>query len=123
MSKHIVTALFVIVGLINFAPLMGVIGGERLSSMYGVSITSPDLIVLMRHRAVLFGIVGAFIILAAFKPELRTAASLFGYISMISYVVLVLTDRAVNANLDRVMQIDVIAIILLTVAVVLGRSN
>ena len=123
MIKHIVTLLFVIVGLINFVPLMGALGQARLEGLYGIEINTPDMLLLLRHRAVLFGIIGGYIILSAFKPAQRKAAAIFGYLSMISYAVFALADNAVNANLERVMQIDVVAIILLTVAVVLDRKR
>ncbi|WP_262694562.1 hypothetical protein [Kordiimonas aquimaris] len=113
--KYIVTLLFVIVGFINFAPLMGVLGQARLETLYGVEINSPDMLLLLRHRAVLFGIVGGYIILSAFKPTLRKTATIFGFLSMISFVWLYPSNSPSNALLDRVLQIDVIAIVLLAV--------
>lgn len=123
MIKHITTLLFVIVGLINFTPLIGVIGQARLESLYGIEITSPDMLLLLRHRAVLFGIVGGYILVAALKPALRNSASIMGYLSMISYVVLVNIGPATNAHIDRVMQIDLVAILLLTGAVIFDRKQ
>ncbi len=39
---------------------------ERLQTLYGVSIADPNLVILMHHRAVLFGLLGVFFIVAAF---------------------------------------------------------
>lgn len=70
--RHLVSAMLVIVGVIHLLPLSGVLGVGRLAALYGVSISDPNLSVLMRHRAVLFGLLGAFLVFAAFKPTFQT---------------------------------------------------
>ena len=57
--RHLVTAALLVVG---------VLGAERLNQLYGIDASEPNLAVLMRHRAVLFGLLGGFFVLAAFKP-------------------------------------------------------
>ena len=65
--------LFLVVGLANLLPLVGVLSTVRLQMLYGVSIEDPNLAILMRHRAVLFGIVGTLLLSAAFSPAFRPA--------------------------------------------------
>jgi hypothetical protein len=79
------------------------------SSLYGVSLDDPNLVILMRHRAVLFAIVGALLIVAAFDPSLRRVAIAAGLLSMVSFVVLALTVGDYNPLLRRVVAVDVIA--------------
>lgn len=121
--KITATLLFAIVGLINFAPLMGVLGTERLMGLYGVDATSPDLALLLRHRAILFGIIGGYVLFATARPAHRTLASIFGFISLLGYMALYLAIPNTNAELGRVFQIDVIAVILLIVAVIFDRKT
>ena len=42
-----VTALFVLVGIIHLLPVVGVLGGERLSALYGLPLEAPDIAILM----------------------------------------------------------------------------
>ena len=54
MTKAI-TLCLIIVGLINLAPVLGVLSAQRLEQGYDILLPSNELIVLMRHRALLFG--------------------------------------------------------------------
>jgi len=66
-KARVITGLIVFAGVINFLPVMGVFSGARIESLYGVELSDPTLEVLLRHRAVLFGLLGGFMIVAAFK--------------------------------------------------------
>ena len=57
MAKATAVLLF-IVGVINFLPVMGVLSAARLSQAYAIELDGNDLVILMRQRALLFGIVG-----------------------------------------------------------------
>ena len=81
MAKAITYCLLV-VGLINLAPVFGVISAAKLESAYSVTLAGNDLAILMRHRALLFGILGAFIIYSAFNPHYQLAAMIMGNIPM-----------------------------------------
>lgn len=121
--KHIVTVLFVIVGLINFAPLMGVLSNDMLATLYAVEITSPDMSLLLRHRAALFGIVGGYILIAAFRPNHRPVATIMAFASMLSFLALYLMIGPENSKLVGVFRIDVVAVVVLTAAVFLESRN
>jgi hypothetical protein len=77
-----ITFCLVVVGLINFMPVIGVISAQKLESAYSVAIAGNDLAILMRHRALMFGILGAFILYAAFNPLYQPAAMIIGGASM-----------------------------------------
>ena len=113
---HVITALLVLVGLINFAPVVGIMGASKLNEAYGLSLISDDLILLMRHRALLFGILGAFILYAAFAPQYQNAAIVMGLISMAAFVVLMLLGEGNNAALKKIMWIDVAGVVLVLAA-------
>ena len=64
----LIKAMLVIVGIIHLLPLVGMLGGERLSALYGLRFDELNLLILMRHRAVLFGLLGTYLLYAAFQP-------------------------------------------------------
>lgn len=48
---------FVVVDLMNVVPSVGVLGSAQRASLYGQTVSDPDLLLLLRYRAVLsFGI-------------------------------------------------------------------
>lgn len=114
--KHVVTAIFILVGLINFLPVLGVLGAAKLESLYGLPITNEDLLLILRHRAVLFGLLGGFIIASAFRDSWRNLAAVAGLASMLSFMWLALPLSAHGEALQRVFWIDVIACVLLAFA-------
>jgi hypothetical protein len=112
----LVRAALVIAGAINFYPIVGVLGGTQFERLYGLAITDPDLALLLRHRAVLFGLLGVLLIGAAFRPALRTIAFVAGFVSMLSFIVLALPLAEIGAPLHRVFWADAIASALLVLA-------
>ncbi len=115
--------LFLIAGLINFAPVAGILGDSLLTSAYAIDVASTDLSLLLRHRAVLFGIVGGLLLVAAFRPALRPVASVCGFVSMISFAALYLTGEHDNAKLDQVFWFDVVGIVSLAAAMLLHKHQ
>ena len=115
--RYLVSGMLVVVGIIHLLPLSGVLGSERLASLYGVSLSDPNLIILMRHRAVLFGLLGAFLLLAAFRRSWQRAAFVAGFVSVVSFLWLASSAAGYNAEIGRVFVADIIALICLVVGV------
>jgi hypothetical protein len=120
--RGVSTALFVIVGIVNLLPTVGALSAERLESLYGVPLSDPNLVILMRHRAILFAIVGALLVAAAFQSALRPVGLAAGLVSMGSFVLLALLAGNYNPSLGRVVLVDVVASLALVVAAVLDRG-
>lgn len=112
---HLVAAMLLVVAVIHLLPLSGVLGGARLRSLYGVSIDDPNLAILMRHRAVLFGLLGSFFVYAAFREELQLLAFFVGFVSVLSFLYLARATGSVNAQLQRVVVADVVAFVCLVI--------
>ncbi|XLY87847.1 hypothetical protein ACK8QS_20175 [Ectopseudomonas mendocina] len=74
----LIAVLLLVAGVIHLLPLVGMLGSERLNALYGIALDEPNLQILMRHRAVLFGLLGALLVAAAFLPALRSAALIGG---------------------------------------------
>ncbi len=117
-SKYFTTIALVIAGLIHMLPLSGVLGSERLATLYGIPFDEPNLAILMRHRAILFGLLGLFLIYAAFRPSLQVLAFFAGFASVISFLWLAHSTGQYNQQVATVFLADVIALVCLIIGAV-----
>jgi hypothetical protein len=119
MMNKMISILLAVVGVIHLLPLSGVLGAGRLAALYGMTFEDPSLLIMMRHRAVLFGMLGAFLLLAAVRSELRAIAIVAGFASTVSFLVLAWSTGGYNAAIARVVVADVVAVGCLVAALVL----
>ena len=115
--------LLIFAGLINVFPVVGVLSSEVLERLYGIADLQGDLLILMRHRAVLLGILGLLIIASAFRRHLRPAAITAGLVSMLVFVVLAFAADGYGARLHSIVLADVIASIGLLAVIFLRRED
>ncbi len=113
--RYVVAAMLVIVGVIHVLPLSGVLGAERLTALYGVSVGDPNLAILMRHRAVLFGLLGLFFVVAAFRRSMQPAAFIAGFVSVLSFLFLAGLVGSYNEQIGRVFVADIVALVCLLI--------
>lgn len=113
--RYLVMISLCVAAFIHLLPVAGVLGGDRLQSLYGIAIEGPDLQILMRHRAVLFGLLGLYLLAAAFIPALQPTALAAGLISVLSFLVLAWGTTGYNANIARVVAVDVVALVALLI--------
>ncbi|NND66660.1 MAG: phosphopantetheine adenylyltransferase [Halioglobus sp.] len=109
----------VMVGVINFLPVLGVLSAARIADAYDVVVTGNDMEILLRHRALLFGIVGGFIFYSLYNPAMQGAAMTLAGISMIGFLLLVIMVGGHNAAINRIMLADVVGIACLAGAIVI----
>ena len=114
--RHLLSVMLVIVGIIHLLPLSGVAGDEQLRKLYGLSFTEPNLSILMRHRAALFGLLGAFLVYAAFRPAMQPVALIAGFVSVVSFIWLAWLTGGYNAQIARVVVADIVALVCLLIA-------
>jgi hypothetical protein len=123
--QKLAAAMLIIVGVIHLLPLSGVLGAERLASLYGLSFEEANIAILMRHRAALFGLLGLFLIYAAFRPSVQYLAFIAGFVSVLSFLALAYSVGGYNAGVARVVAADWVALVCLlagAAAAVVGRS-
>jgi len=113
-------ALF-ITGVIHMMPVIGVFGIERLQTLYGIDRVSDDLELLLRHRAVLFGIIGCLMLYSLFESRLRLIAVSVGLASMLSFIALAQISDDIGPELKMVVWIDWICSVLLIASILLQR--
>ncbi|MEM7349272.1 MAG: phosphopantetheine adenylyltransferase [Acidobacteriota bacterium] len=120
--RYVAPAALILVAIIHLLPLAGVLGSDRLEALYGITVDEPNLLLLMRHRAVLFGILGLLLVAAAFVRELRSSAFAAGFASVVSFLVLA-GSKDINAQVARVATADWIALVLLVIGLALHVSE
>jgi len=116
MTQIIIVGGFIVAAIINLLPLSGLIGAPPLEKAYGVSVQGPDMAVLLRHRAVLFGVVGGLLLAGAFVPSLRAIGFAAGMVSMVSFLIFRALEGDGNEALARVAMIDYVGIVVLGIA-------
>jgi len=116
--RFLVSAMLAVVAVIHLLPLSGVLGSERLAALYGLSFNEPNHEILMRHRAVLFGLFGLFLLFAAFRPPLHTMAFIGGFGSVVSFLWLARSVGECNAHVARVVKADIVALACLIIGLV-----
>lgn len=119
--RTLVVVLYLVAAIVNLLPGLGVLSAARMEAFYGVPIRSPDLEILMRHRAIVLAIVGALLAVAAFHVPLRPAALVAGLVSMVSFIVIAAAVGDYGAPLRRVAVVDLLATIALVLGAVLDR--
>lgn len=123
--RRLGTGLLAVAGVIHLLPVYGVLGAAQLTQLYGITFDDPSLEVMMRHRAVLFGIVGGLLLAAAVRPALRPVAIVVGLVSAVSFVAitgLVAAGGGAVGDLSTVVALDLVAIVALVGAAVLART-
>lgn len=113
--RYVVSGAFIVVAMIHLLPLVGVTGSAKLRELYGVTLEDRTVVILMRHRAVLFGVLGGFLLAAAFKPELWPMAFVAATVSVSSFLFLARARNDRNAKVNRVFWVDVVAAVCLFV--------
>ncbi len=114
-----------VVGVIHMLPSVGVAGRIALEKAYGIPVNSPDLQLLLQHRAVLFGLLGVSCFIAAFNNAWRPAVWCAALISTCSFMLMAWLAPSYNAAIARVVGVDAVAIVmlLLALAVYVFRQN
>lgn len=112
----VISAGLIIAGVIHLLPVPGLIGSDWLTRLYGVVIVDRDLTIMMRHRALLFGLLGLFLVAAAFRPDWQWLALAAGLVSAIGFIVIAQLVGDYSTSLFRVVLFDIVAIVALAIA-------
>jgi hypothetical protein len=123
--EYLYRLILLVTGLVHLLPFSLAFFANRIPNSYGVSISNPNMQLLLRHRAFLFGIIGFGLIFSAIKKKYYLAASLVGLVSMVSFICLYYWIGDINAQLQSVMWVDMLvgAVLLLVTVLYYRRSQ
>ncbi|MBV1911980.1 MAG: hypothetical protein KUG78_22005 [Kangiellaceae bacterium] len=113
------TICLILVGIINFIPVAGVLSSLNLENAYAIELINNDLIILMRHRALLFGVLGGYVLYSAFAKEHQVTSMVMVGASMVGFIALALLVEGYNDAIYKIILADVAGIAILVLAVIL----
>lgn len=112
-----ISACLIVLGLIHLIPLLGVLSRPLLESSYQIAIDSHNLEILMRHRALMFGMLGGFLLAAAWVDSWQWPALTMAAISMAGFIMMVYLVGNATAEILRVMWVDYAGMVVLGLAI------
>ncbi|MEZ4321680.1 MAG: phosphopantetheine adenylyltransferase [Myxococcota bacterium] len=115
MTEAMVVVTLGISMIIHVIPVSGVLGGGRLEALYGVRVVDPGVLLAMRHRAVMFGLLAGLLGLGLFDASLRPVAIATTFTSDLAFLVLAV-GVPVDAAMRRVVVADVVSLGCLAIA-------
>jgi heme A synthase len=109
-----------VAGGINLLPSFLAFLPEKIAKSYGIEIPNANFELLLRHRAILFGIIGGLMIYSALVKKHYELSTIAGLVSMSSFIILYfLIGKDINQDLKKVMRIDVVATVILCIGFIL----
>lgn len=119
MTDIIIAIALGLTAVIHLLPLVGALSRRHVQDLYDIQVEGSDLEILMRHRAVLFGGIGAVLIWAIIEPALQPAAVAIASLSVVSFLVIARRVKSregpYNKAIRRVVIADWIALACLLV--------
>lgn len=119
MTEKFIVIVLLAVGALNALPAVGLISAERLQALYGLDIGDDGLLLLMRHRALLFALLGGFVLASVFVRDWRLPAMAAALASMLGYLALGWPAETLGPALRKVFWIDAALCLALLPALVL----
>lgn len=101
---------------IHLLPAIGMVSAARLTALYGVAPADVTTVLLLRHRAVMFAVLGIGFAASAFVPMLRVPAAVLALVTMLAFVALAGGGDAHGTAIRRVARVDVVVSALVVAA-------
>lgn len=108
-----VKAVLLAVGLLHLLPAVGALGPGQLRRLYGVEVDTAELTLLLRHRAVQFGLVGSLLISATAVRAWELPAFVAALVSVGSFLLLAPPAGSTHPAVRRVIVADRVAMVAL----------
>ncbi|HET8994348.1 MULTISPECIES: hypothetical protein [unclassified Rhodococcus (in: high G+C Gram-positive bacteria)] len=123
LGSRIGSVLMAGVGVAHLVPATAVLSRRRIEELYGITVADPDVELLLRHRALFFGLVGVALIGSAARPRYRPPALLSGAVGLGSFVGLAYSIDGSSSALVRVARVDIGLLVALAAAAALTRRQ
>lgn len=112
-------AVVLIAAAVQLLPMAAAFDPPLLERLYGVQPADETSLLLLRHRAVLLGLVGIGLVAGLIWRRILSAALALGLASKLSYLWLFAGTRAPTPEVTRVASVDLVTASLLALAALL----
>lgn len=114
--QHATPWLIGVAALVQLLPVLAAFDARWLGKLYGLPALDAMTTLLLRHRAVLLGLVGMALAAGALSPKLRSLSLVLGLVSKLSFLVLAARAPPLTPLVARVARVDVVTASLLVLA-------
>ncbi|MED5370773.1 MAG: phosphopantetheine adenylyltransferase [Myxococcota bacterium] len=112
--------LLLLPAIIHLLPVSGVLGAARLEKLYGARVDDPNLLLAMRHRALMFGGLGLGLLAAMLWEPARLPVVALTVLSDAAFAALALATPERSPQMTRVLIADGVSLARLLPALVLS---
>ena len=119
MSLSLQIAL-VLIGLLHTLPAISGLSANKLAALYKIDTNDRVLLVLLHHRAVLFGLLAAACYYSAFTQQYGLEVSIAAFIAMLSFVGIAAGVAHQSPAIKKIAIADAIGALVLTLGWVLN---
>lgn len=109
--------------LIHLLPLPGVLGADWLTRLYAIPSPDPATELLLRHRALMFALLGGALLWAIRRRALLLPTLALVALSDLGFAVLALASPPLSPALSRVLGFDLASLLLLACAAMIARRG
>lgn len=113
LSRTIAIALLVVIGMLTASPSITALNPNSITALYGVALDNEAALLLVRHRQIMLGLLGAMLVCGAFFDSLRMMAITINVLSKSAFLGFSLTASTLTPELQRIVYFDVVSIVFL----------
>lgn len=111
LSRTIAIALLVVIGMLTASPSITAFNPSGITALYGVAFDNEAALLLVRHRQIMLGLLGAMLVCGAFFSPLRMLAITINVLSKSAFLALSLTTSTLTPGFQRIVYFDVVSIV------------
>lgn len=119
LSRNAAVAILVVIGVITASPSITAFNPNGITSLYNVTFENDTALLLVRHRQLMLGVLGAALVYGAFFHHLRTTVIAAAVVSKLAFIGLCVTTPNLTQEIQRIIYFDVVSIVLLLIAAVI----
>ncbi len=119
LSQNAAVAILVVIGVITASPVITALNPNGITSLYNVAFEDNAVLLLVRHRQVMLGVLGAALVYGAFFYHLRMIVITAAVVSKLAFIGLCITTPDLTPGIQRVIYFDAVSIVLLLIAAVI----
>ncbi|BAY41912.1 hypothetical protein NIES2111_63080 (plasmid) [Nostoc sp. NIES-2111] len=113
LSRNIAIALLVMIGMLTASPSITAFNPSGITALYGVVLENDAALLLVRHRQIILGLLGATLVFGAFFGSLRMVAITINVLSKSAFLGLFLTTSTITPGLQWIVYFDVLSVVFL----------